>query len=113
MKVDVVAEVGKRVRELRDGKPGAKVTQRELAGKAGISVSFLSMIERGERAPHLETLTKIAEALGVPLMEFFTFDADPGKLEPLYRPLVNACRKQRLSKKDLDRLVSVARTMFA
>ncbi len=39
------------------------LTQRELALKAGISVSYLSLIERGKRNPNISTLIKIANAL--------------------------------------------------
>ena len=48
------------------------MTQEDLAERADISVSFLSMIERGERAPHLQTLAHIASALEVELAELFT-----------------------------------------
>ena len=34
-------------------------------------------------------------------------------VEPMYRPLIDACRKYNLGKRDVDRLVSVVRTMFA
>lgn len=41
--------------------------QVELAQKSDISVSYLSMLERGQRDPTLSTLNTIAEALGIPL----------------------------------------------
>jgi transcriptional regulator with XRE-family HTH domain len=89
------------------------MTQEDLSERARISVSFLSMIERGERSPHLETLAKIAEALEVRLADLFLGDNDDGGIEPMYRPLIEACRKYNLGKRDVDRLVSVVRTMFA
>jgi transcriptional regulator with XRE-family HTH domain len=110
--VNVVKEVGKKVRLLRTSRFGPKMTQEELAERSEISVSFLSMIERGERAPHLETLAKIAGALQVPITELFSFDSDPEKLDQLYKPLVDVCRRQTLTKKDVDRLVAVAKGMF-
>jgi transcriptional regulator with XRE-family HTH domain len=111
--VNVVKEVGKKIRTLRTSRFGPKMTQEELADKAEISVSFLSMIERGERAPHLETLAKLAVALQVPITELFSFDSDPDKLDALYRPLVELCRKQGLTRRDVDKLINVARSMFA
>lgn len=111
--MNVVKEVGKKIRQLRTSRFGPKMTQEELAEKAEISVSFLSMIERGERAPHIETLAKIAYALQVPLTELFSFDSDPEKLDALYKPLVEFCRKQTMTKRDVDRLVAVAKGMFA
>jgi transcriptional regulator with XRE-family HTH domain len=89
------------------------MTQEDLSERAHISVSFLSMIERGERSPHLETLAKIAEALEVRMADLFhTGDAEDG-VEPMFRPLLEACRRHNLGKRDVDRLVGVVRTMFA
>jgi len=41
------------------------MTQADLAVKSGISVSFISMIERAERSPSYETLYAIARALDI------------------------------------------------
>jgi len=90
------------------------MTQEDLSERARISVSFLSMIERGERSPHLETLAAIAEALEVRIAELFHFGGEiHDGVEPMYRPLLDACRRYNLGKRDVDRLVSVVRTMFA
>ena len=45
-----------------------KLTQAALAEKAGISVSYVSMLERGRRTPPLETIEQLATALGVPAL---------------------------------------------
>jgi transcriptional regulator with XRE-family HTH domain len=110
--VSVVKEVGLRIRHLRVSRVG-RMTQEDLSERARISVSFLSMIERGERSPHLDTLAKIAEALEVRLADLFLGDNDDQGVEPMFRPLLDACRKYNLGKRDVDRLVSVVRTMFA
>ena len=91
------------------------MTQEDLSERARISVSFLSMIERGERSPHLQTLGKIANALEVPLADLFHGDLSGNHevIEPLLRPLVDTCRRLSLGKRDLDRLVAVVRSMFA
>jgi transcriptional regulator with XRE-family HTH domain len=111
----VVKEVGKKIRQLRLSRVGPRMTQEALSEKARISVSFLSMIERGERSPHLETLAKIASALEVPLADLFHGDLSGNYevVEPLLRPLVDACRRYTLGKRDVDRLVSVMKSMFA
>lgn len=51
----------KKVRGMRD------MTQKQLAAKALISRSYLADVERGRYNPSLETLQKIADALGVTL----------------------------------------------
>jgi len=108
----VVREVGRRIRQLRMSRSG-RMTQEDLSERARISVSFLSMIERGERSPHLETLAAIAEALEVRMADLFLDERESANVEPMYRPLIDACRKHNLGKRDVDRLVSVVRTMFA
>lgn len=42
-----------------------RLSQASLAGAAGISVSYVSMLERGLRSPPLETLEALAKALQV------------------------------------------------
>ncbi len=43
-----------------------KLSQESLAMKARLSVSYISMLERGQRAPPLDTLESLAKALSVP-----------------------------------------------
>jgi transcriptional regulator with XRE-family HTH domain len=50
------------VRRLRSKKG---FSQKELADTVGISVSYVSMLERGKRSPPLETIEKMARALKV------------------------------------------------
>ena len=42
-----------------------KLSQESLAQKAGLSVSYVSMLERGQRSPPLDTLEALAKGLGV------------------------------------------------
>lgn len=46
---------------LKDLRLEKKLIQKELGRKLGISLSSISMYERGERQPDLETLIKISE----------------------------------------------------
>jgi transcriptional regulator with XRE-family HTH domain len=63
-------QFGNRVRLLRsnDG-----LTQEQLAERAGISVDFLSLIERGKNSPSFDNLEDLADALGVTVAELFSF----------------------------------------
>ena len=88
------------------------MTQEDLSERARISVSFLSMIERGERSPHLETLAALAEALEVRMADLFLDEPDKDGVEPVYRPLLEACRKYNLGKRDVDRPQDVRRHDF-
>jgi transcriptional regulator with XRE-family HTH domain len=61
--MDLLTRFAGNVRRLR-AKKG--LSQKALADKVGISVSYVSMLERGQRSPPLETIEKVAKALGVP-----------------------------------------------
>ena len=61
--MDLLSRFASNVRRLRAKK---KLSQKALADKVGISVSYVSMLERGQRSPPLETVEKMAKALGVP-----------------------------------------------
>ena len=50
-------------RNLRDLRLKRKLSQQDVAKKAGLSVSYISMLERGQRTPPLETLEVIAKVL--------------------------------------------------
>lgn len=63
-------QVGGRVRIYRKL---AKLTQERLAEKADLSVHYLSRIETGGATPTLESLERIAQALGVQIGELFQF----------------------------------------
>jgi transcriptional regulator with XRE-family HTH domain len=43
-----------------------KLSQSQLSRRAGVSTSYVSMLERNQRTPPLETLERIARALQVP-----------------------------------------------
>ena len=49
-----------------------KLSQEALAAKAGLSVSYISMLERGQRAPPLDTLESLAKALSVALVSLLS-----------------------------------------
>ncbi len=61
-----LAALLKRLREERD------ITQEQLAFDAGITTSALSRIERGLNSPGWMTVKRIADALGLSLVELVT-----------------------------------------
>jgi transcriptional regulator with XRE-family HTH domain len=56
-------------RNLRATRIRRKLSQEELARRTGISVSYVSMLERGERSPPLDRLEALAKALKVPPLD--------------------------------------------
>jgi transcriptional regulator with XRE-family HTH domain len=109
---EIGKRLGRRIRDLRTHRVD-RWTQEELAQRAHISVSFLSMIERGERIPHVETLSEIASALGVSLSELFAgTNEEKHEPEDLLRPLEEFVRARGLTARDVERLLGVARALF-
>lgn len=98
--------LARRIRALRERRG---LTQEDFAARCGISVSFASLLERGERSPSYETLLLVAAALELPLSELFRLDDtdDAGA-----HRLVDFARAHRLGRADVDRLLSVAEVMF-
>ncbi|MFP5477412.1 MAG: helix-turn-helix transcriptional regulator [Gammaproteobacteria bacterium] len=64
-----------------------KLSQAALAKRAGISVSYLSLLERGRRDPPLSTIQRIAGALAMPVEILFFLGAEGGELGQLNRDL--------------------------
>ncbi|MBM7705951.1 transcriptional regulator with XRE-family HTH domain [Chryseomicrobium aureum] len=60
--------IGSRLKEIRKQQ---KMTLKELAEGANVSISFLSQVERGKSSVTLESLRKISEVLGVNPSVFF------------------------------------------
>ncbi len=60
-----------------------KLSQEALAERAGFSVSYVSMLERGLRSPPLETLEDLADALRVSPL---TLLQAPVPVRPPYGP---------------------------
>lgn len=56
---------------LRDLRLQRKLTQEQFAELLGISVDFLSLIERGINAPSFETIEQIASRLQIPVSKLF------------------------------------------
>lgn len=64
----VCKEIGSRVKEIRKKK---NLTLKQLANRAGLSVSLISQIERAESAASISTLTKVSAALNTRMEVFF------------------------------------------
>jgi transcriptional regulator with XRE-family HTH domain len=61
-KTKLCFDIGQRIRNIRSNK---RLTLNALAERTGISKSYLSQVENAKREPSIDTLTKVAYALGV------------------------------------------------
>ena len=64
-------KLGLKLRNIRNSK---RVTLQSLAGITNLTTSFISQVERGIVSPSIDSLRKIAQALGVSIGEFFEED---------------------------------------
>ena len=70
MKTDVNIAFGKRVAELRKA---AGYSQEQFAYKCNVDRTYIGTIERGEKSPTLNTIDKIAKALGITIKDLFNY----------------------------------------
>ena len=88
-------EIGRSIRTLRQKK---EWTLEELSSRCGLSMSFLSQVERGLSSLSISSLGTICDALGVPLTHFFT--------PPVNGPLVTKANEPRMRIKIEDSQVA-------
>ncbi|MFJ9583924.1 helix-turn-helix domain-containing protein [Streptomyces acidicola] len=60
-------EVGDHIRRVREQH---SLSQSHVCGRSGIDIATYSRIEQGHSSPKLDTLIRIADAIGVTLAEF-------------------------------------------
>lgn len=76
---DLRGRLGDRLRQLRQAR---RLTQEQLAERAGLSNKFVGEVERGKGNPTLTTLAALSEALGVGLVDLLGLETDRPHLTP-------------------------------
>lgn len=66
---------------IRDARKAAKMTQQGLADKLGVSFTLISQYERSIRTPKIDTLQRIAFALGIKLSDLLDFNSLFGEVD--------------------------------
>ncbi len=61
-------EIGQKLRAMRETR---RLTLKQLADRVGCTGAHLSQVENGHTSPSIATLRKIADALGVNIVDFF------------------------------------------
>ncbi len=115
MKIGKIKEtrkkLGERIRELRKS---AEITQEELGEKASLNYKFIGELERGRVNVSLDSLVKLASALGVTPGSFFAKEKLPVRQTPVKEkiPLSKlSARDLRLIKKSLQLLSKTFRNV--
>lgn len=60
-----------------------ELSQQELADKAGLALSYISLIENNKREPTISTINRIAAAVDVQIGCFFYLILDKSELDEL------------------------------
>jgi len=82
MKGDIMSDIGDFLRSLREKN---NLTLKDLSDKSGVGQSTISDIETGNsKSPRMNTLSKLAKALGVSINDFF--DSDETIIEDINIP---------------------------
>jgi transcriptional regulator with XRE-family HTH domain len=76
--MDARALVARNLRRLRVAR---NISQEDLAVDAGIDCTYVSRLERGRENPTVGVLERIADALGIQIVEFFAVP-EPGQRPP-------------------------------
>lgn len=76
---DLGGHLGARLKQLRRAR---KLTQEQLAERAGLSYKFIGELERGRANPTLTTLAALSDALAVRLTDLLAVDVDRPRLTP-------------------------------
>lgn len=84
-------KLGLAIREIRKAK---RWNQRALALKSGLSYNFISLMERGKRGVHSDSVDKIAKALKIPPSFIYVLadNADDVVLKTLQRTIKKTLR---------------------
>lgn len=75
-------EMGLKIKKARIN---ANVTQAELAHRLGVTAQSISQYERGVKIPKIETLEKIANALGIKISCFYDLEPQKEQMFPIWR----------------------------
>ena len=94
-------EVSSRIVQLREMQG---ISTNKLAGKAGISQSYLRDIELGKKNPTIEMLSYICDALKISLKEFFS--EEEFNIHPLLRSAI-----EKLSDREQIKLAEMLHEM--
>jgi len=73
---ELAPDIGARLRRIRQQQG---FSQRELARRAGVTNTTISLIEKNKSSPSISSLKKVLDGIPMSLAEFFALDVPPGE----------------------------------
>src|SRR5690625_7145470 len=71
-------DIGKQIKKLRLER---EMTLKDVSEKTGLSIGFLSQVERGKSSITLQSISKISDALEVSRSYFFEDEKEPAQIQ--------------------------------
>ena len=84
-------------RALRLVRTQRRLNQRQVAELSGVSVSYLSLLERDKRDPVFSTICNLSAALDIPLVILLFLASSEVEIEPLGQDLIGKLSVTALS----------------
>ncbi|AMA74329.1 MULTISPECIES: helix-turn-helix domain-containing protein [Aneurinibacillus] len=98
-------DVSKRLTEIRES---LGLSKNQLAKMSGVSQSFISYIEAGQRQPTLDIIERLCSALGITVIQFLSDDSD--QLPPDLLQLIETAKK--LTPEERKKVTDMLQTML-
>lgn len=106
-------EIGRRILVAREA---LNLTHADVAHKAGLSASYIGMLERGDRLPALDKLVLIARGLDLPVAYFVEHDhhglVEDGLAFRRVKAFATIVTKLNLKPEDVEAVARLAATMY-
>ena len=104
-------DIGQRIRNYRVNQ---KISQEELAEKCGLHSTYIGQIERGEKNATIESISKIAAGLSIPMSTLFEKidDYNINDKKTNY-PYIAYELVQSVSKSTQEKLISILKTVIS
>ena len=106
MEATFLTDMGRRIKERRND---LRLSQEELAEKAGLHHTYIGQLERGEKNATLESIGKVARALDLPFEVLFEAiiygDTDNAIAKEVYELITARSKKEQLALSDLIKRV--------
>ena len=102
-KKEITMAVGQRIRKFRRIRA---ISQEEVAFRADLNPAYFGQVERGEKCPTVDTLCKVAKALGVSPADLLREEVLPGDMTEHSRRV-----QELLAKVPADKMDQVIRLL--
>jgi transcriptional regulator with XRE-family HTH domain len=96
--------IGIAIKQCRDARG---LTLQQLAINSGLTKSYLSRVENGQRDPTILTLESIANALHIPVNLIILLAEDENDLSSVFKPINNMLKKAIMEELDSGKKLEV------